>query len=73
MHSTASFIVIFSVWIAGIVLILYYFLPSIATSRSAIKAYDSTSKDTSLRQEMNISDKSYISFSPLGVFDIFDN
>lgn len=69
MHSTASFIAIFSVWIAGIVAILYLFLPSILYSRTTLQAYDSANKDSSIRQQMDIGDTSYVSFSPLAIFE----
>jgi hypothetical protein len=73
MHSTASFIAIFTVWIAGIVLILYLFLPSIIATRSAIHSNELSTKNDSLKQQMDIGDKSFISYSPLGIFDLFDN
>ena len=73
MQSSASFIAIFSVWIAGIALILYIFLPSIISSRSAMQTYDSTYKDTALRKQMDIDDSSFISLSPLAIFDMLQN
>jgi hypothetical protein len=70
MHATASFVALFSVWIAGVALIMYFFLPSIISSRSAIQSYESASVDATLRQEMGTEDTSFISFSPLAIFDM---
>jgi hypothetical protein len=69
MQSTASIISIFLLWLVGLAVIVYLFLPPVQASLSSMQTYNKINNDSELKKQMDIGDRSYTSFSPLAIFD----
>ena len=71
MNSGANFIAIFCIWIIAIVAAVNFFMPYIEQSIAGINAYSSFTNDIELREQIGLdADESYVSFTPLGIFDL---